>query len=39
MTYYEPEFDPILPPVDEVYEADEKGELIKKEVPDDAADD
>ena len=29
---YEPEFYPIIQPVDEVYEADEKGELIKKEV-------
>ena len=39
MTYYEAEFDPFLPPVDEVYEADENGELEEVEVPDDVADD
>ena len=39
MTYYEPEFDPILPHVDEVYEADENGELKEVEVPDDVTDD
>ena len=39
MYYYEPEFDPVLLPVDEVYEADENGELKEVEVPDDVADD
>lgn len=39
MTYYEPEFEPIIPPVDEVYEADENGELKEVEVQDDAPDD
>lgn len=39
MYYYEPEFDPILPPVDEVYEVDENDELKEVEVPDDVTDD
>ena len=39
MTYYEPEFEPIIPPVDEVYEADANGDLKEVEVPDDVTDD
>lgn len=39
MMYYEPEFEPIIPPVDEVYEADENGVLKEVEVPDDVTDD
>lgn len=39
MRYYEPEFEPIIPPVDAVYETDENGELKEVEVPDDVADD
>lgn len=38
MTYYEHEFDPIIPPVDEVYEADANGDLKEVEVPDDVTD-
>ena len=37
--YYEPEYDPIIPPVDEVYEADKNGVLKEVEVPDDVTDD
>lgn len=39
MIYYESEFTPIIPPVDEVYEADENGVLKEVEVPDDVTDD
>ena len=38
MRNYEPEYDPVIPPVDEVY-VNENGELKKVEVPDDVTDD
>jgi hypothetical protein len=39
MAQYEPEFEPIIPPVDKVYEADANGDLKEVEVPDDVTDD
>lgn len=39
MKYYEPEFEPAVQPIDEVYEVDGRGDFVRMEVPDDVADD